>query len=68
MDTMKYLGKQVKLIDVDNDVFIGHVVDAGTPEDNDDYGMYDISLEGKNLPKEGIIFEENEIKSIEVIN
>lgn len=60
-----WLGKKVRLTDIDNQIFIGTVAIITGKEDNDETGRDSIDLfDGKNY----IFFSDNEIKSIEIID
>ena len=60
-----WLGKKVRLIDIDNQIFIGTVACITGKEDNDETGRDSIDLfDGINY----IFFSDNEIKNIEILN
>lgn len=60
-----WLGKKVRLIDIDNQIFIGTVAVIAGKEDNDETGRDSIDLfDGINY----IFFSDNEIKNIEILN
>lgn len=61
-------GKKVKIIAYNNQVFEGIVVDYIFPEDNEPEGIAAIDIHAcSQRPGQWIGFNENEIKSIEVI-
>lgn len=58
-------GKNVKLIDIDDQVFYGVVDHVTGKEDNDETGRDSLTLyDGKNY----IFISDNEIKSIEILD
>lgn len=60
-----WLGKKVRLIDIDNQIFIGTVASISGKEDNDETGRDSIDLfDGINY----IFFSDNEINNIEILN
>lgn len=60
-----WFGKNVKIIDVDNQVFNGRITDISGKEDNDETGRDSLTInDGKNL----IFFSDNEIKNIEILD
>lgn len=61
-------GKQVRIVDVDGDVFEGIVLDYIYPEDNEPEGIAAINVEDcLKKPRELIGFNEPDIVSIEII-
>ncbi|MDY3118190.1 MAG: hypothetical protein SOW18_01480 [Peptoniphilus sp.] len=57
-------GRQVKLIDIDSQVFKGVISDITGKEDNEETGRDSLTLyDGKNY----IFFSDNEIQSIEIL-
>ena len=65
MDLVRYLGKRVRIVSVDDHTFIGKINDYCYPEDNES-GKESIIIdcEMRKLPIE---FEESEIRSIEIL-
>ena len=60
-----WLGKKVRLIDIDNQIFIGTVAVIAGKEDNDETGRDSIDLfDGINY----IFFSDNEINNIEILD
>ena len=61
-------GKNVKLIDIDGNIFEGYVSDYIFPEDNEPEGISAIDIYNcPQRPGQWIGFNETEIESIEVI-
>lgn len=67
MQLSEYVGKQVRLVDIDGEVFEGRCSDYSPPYDNDlEFASIGIvTREGAGFSYE---LYENEIKSIEVID
>lgn len=60
-----WLGKKVRLTDIDNQIFTGTVAILTGKGDNDETGRDSIDLfDGINY----IFFSDNEIKNIEILN
>lgn len=60
-----WFGRNVRIIDVDNQVFNGRISDISGKEDNDETGRDSLTInDGKNL----IFFSDNEIKNIEILD
>mgnify|MGYP006947036569 CR=1 FL=1 len=58
-------GKNVRLIDIDNQVFEGRITDVTGKEDNDETNRDSLTIfNGKDY----IFFSDNEIKNIEVLD
>lgn len=66
MDLKQYVNKTVKIIDIDDKVWIGKAtsVDLAINYDDIDYDELDLEIDGLSSI---IAFPENEIKSIEII-
>ncbi|MNW40113.1 hypothetical protein D3C74_172190 [compost metagenome] len=67
MNLSQYLGKRLKLVDVDDDVTIGKCV-CVTPALDNDPEIASIDLQTRPDARFTIGFNEDEIKSIEVID
>lgn len=66
--TQELEGKKVRIIDIDGEKFEGVVTDYFYPEDNEPEGISGIALEDcPQRPGQWLGFNEDEIKSIEVI-
>lgn len=68
MNLKQYDGKNVRIVDIEGEIFEGHVTDYIYP-DEDDTGLESIIIDctkGK-LNGKGVEFWEKDIKSIEVI-
>lgn len=58
------MGKNIKLTDIDNQIFIGNATSLETPEDSEDGKWYlDVDVPGFGL----LNISESEIKSIEIV-
>lgn len=68
MDLRKYVGKQVKIIDVDNKTWIGKATALDLAINYDDIDYDELSLKVEGYETTEFAFPENEIKSIEIIN
>lgn len=64
MELRRYVGKRVRLTDVDEQVFIGDCIDFAQPSDNDS------EVASVAIKTTGLTYElyENEIKSIEILD
>lgn len=68
IDIDKYYGNFVKLIDIDNQVFLGFVQSVDEADDEED-GIACINLiHTKQFPNDVVDFKVNEIKSIKIID
>lgn len=65
LDFEQYLGHKVKIIDIDNQEFIGQVIGRDTPSDSPD-GLYWLDVEVPNFGLLGI--SKPEIKNIEIVD
>lgn len=64
-DIVSFYGKDVKIITLDNEVFVGHVTSYETKIDSPD-GIANIDVDDtKQIPFGSITFSDTEIKSIE---
>lgn len=64
-DFLSFIGKTVKIIDVDNKRFVGQAVTYDDPENSED-GNWWLDVD---VPKFGMLtISEPEIKSIEIVN
>ncbi|CCI85341.1 hypothetical protein FC52_GL000310 [Lactobacillus pasteurii DSM 23907 = CRBIP 24.76] len=68
MELEKYVGRDVKIIDCDNKIWIGRVKNIDFAFDHDDYEYDEIGLKAEGYSTTEFVFPENEIKSIEIIN
>ncbi|MBP2057189.1 hypothetical protein J2Z60_000351 [Lactobacillus colini] len=65
IDFDKYLRQKVRIVDIDNQKFVGQVIDYDTPSDSPD-GLYWLDVEVLNF---GLLdISEPDIKSIEIID
>ncbi|MQW23828.1 MULTISPECIES: hypothetical protein [unclassified Lactococcus] len=68
MEIVDYLAKRVKIVSIENKIWIGRVSDYTTSADNDDEGEYIcITPESGKLQGQPVVFYPNEIKKIELI-
>lgn len=62
-------GRKIRIIDIDGEIFEGDVTDYFYPEDNEPKGVAGIAIDNcPQRPDMWIGFNENEIKSIEILD
>lgn len=67
MELRKYVGKTVRLIDLDNEEWVGKAKSLDLAINYDDVEFDELALKVEGLETTYITFPENEIKSIEII-
>lgn len=67
MELRKFIGKNVKIIDIDNKTWLGKATSLDLAINSDEMDYDELSLKPDDVIAGEIVFPENEIKSIEVI-